>query len=89
MSHVDKPTNKQLAYLRSLAAARGQTFQYPTTRGEASREIERLLKGEPDSRVERAIEREHAREITSDSLDATRIREDEVGGWASSAHWRS
>ncbi len=89
MSPNDKPTRKQLSYLRSLASQRGQTFQYPTTRQEASREIERLLKGEPDSRLERAIERREGYEITTESLDATRVRENETSGWGSSARWGS
>ena len=89
MSTNDKPTRRQLAYLRSLACQRGQTFQYPTTKQEASWEIERLLKGEPDSRLERAIERREDYEITTESLDATRVREDETSGWGSSARWGS
>ena len=89
MSPNDKPTRKQLAYLRSLASQRGQTFQYPITKQEASREIERLLKGEPDSRLERAIERREGYEITAESLDATRVRQDETSGWGSSARWGS
>ena len=39
---VDRPTQRQLAYLRSLADRTGQTFAYPHTRGQASREIQRL-----------------------------------------------
>ncbi len=85
----DKPTQRQLAYLRSLASQRGQTFQYPNTKSEASREIERLLNGKPDSRLERAIERREGYEITSEGLDATRVREDETSGWGSSARWGS
>jgi hypothetical protein len=42
MSATDKPTPKQLGYLRRLASSRGQTFRYPHTRAEASVEIERL-----------------------------------------------
>ena len=89
MSTNDKPTQRQLAYLRSLASQRGQTFQYPTTKTEASREIERLLNGKPDSRLERAIERREGYEITTHDLDATRVREDETSGWGSSARWGS
>ena len=89
MSTNDKPTQRQLAYLRSLASQRGQTFQYPTTKSEARREIERLLNGKPDSRLERAIERREGYEITTHDLDATRVREDETSGWGSSARWGS
>ena len=42
---VDRPTRRQLAYLRSLAERTGQTFAYPHTRGQASREIQRLEAG--------------------------------------------
>ena len=89
MSTNDKPTQRQLAYLRSLASQRGQTFQYPNTKSEASREIERLLNGKPDSRLERAIERREGYEITTHDLDATRVHEDETSGWGSSARWGS
>jgi hypothetical protein len=37
-----RPTAKQLAYLRALAARTATTFAYPRSRGEASREIDRL-----------------------------------------------
>jgi hypothetical protein len=36
------PTAKQLAFLRNLAARKGQSFAIPLTSGEASAEIERL-----------------------------------------------
>ena len=36
------PTAKQLAYLKALAARTATSFAYPHSRGEASREIERL-----------------------------------------------
>jgi hypothetical protein len=36
------PTRKQLVYLRRLAQERGQTFVTPTSRREASAEIDRL-----------------------------------------------
>jgi hypothetical protein len=37
-----KPTARQLAYLKDLAAQRGQSFTYPTITAEASREIKRM-----------------------------------------------
>ena len=52
-----KPTAKQLAYLRVLADRTGQTFAYPRTQANASREIRRLKAVHPSSRQERAIER--------------------------------
>ena len=39
---ADRPTAKQLRYLRALANSRGQTFTYPTTKAQASAEIRRL-----------------------------------------------
>ena len=42
-----KPTSRQLNYLRALANRTGQTFTYPRTRREASREIERLKRRSP------------------------------------------
>jgi hypothetical protein len=53
----DRPTGKQLAYLRALAHRTGQTFAYPKTASQASREIRRLQRQKRSGRVERAIER--------------------------------
>ena len=52
-----KPTAKQLVYLRVLADRTGQTFAYPRTQAQASREIRRLKAVHSSSRQERAIER--------------------------------
>ena len=38
----ERPTARQLAYLKSLATRTGQTFAWPQTRVNASREIRRL-----------------------------------------------
>ena len=85
-----KPTAKQLAYLRVLADRTGQTFAYPRTQAQASREIHRLKAVQPSSRQERAIERadlasENAaraanRDVPVD-LDA------ETRGYGSTATW--
>ena len=37
-----RPTASQLAYLKSLATRTGQSFQWPQTRAQASRQIRRL-----------------------------------------------
>lgn len=88
MSATNKPTRKQLGYLRHLAASRGQTFRYPQTKREASDEIARLKAGKPDSRLGRAIERaEGERHVRRDHLDATTFRRDEVEGYGSTARW--
>ena len=53
---VDRPTRRQLAYLRSLATRTGQTFAYPRTRREASREIQRLEQAQVEH-ARRALDR--------------------------------
>ena len=86
MSATDKPTPKQLGYLRRLASSRGQTFRNPQTRAEASAEIRRLKANRPDSRLNRAVERAEVRRDPP-GRDATAIRDDEIEGYGSSARW--
>ncbi len=67
----DKPTSRQLNYLRALANRTGQTFTYPTTVAEASREIERLEQAQPATRLDnRLIDREIADAIACGDADA-------------------
>jgi hypothetical protein len=85
VASTDRPTAKQLALLRQLAADRGQTFTYPQTRRQASREIARLL--EAEAPVPEGAECD--RDATAEKqLDATRVQDDEVSGHGSSARWR-
>ena len=85
---MPKPTSRQLNYLRALANRTGQTFTYPTTVAEASREIERLKHAQPATRLDnRLIEREIADAIACGEADATRVRSSEVSGHGSSATW--
>lgn len=83
-----RPTSRQLAYLRSLANRAGQTFAYPRTSAEASREIRRLRGQKPMPRADRVRER---REISADlatrSGDDSRVRAREIEGYGSSAAW--
>jgi hypothetical protein len=83
------PTRKQINYLRDLALARGQTFVYPETSQEASREIGRLLKEGQTPRTDR---RRAARPISAEMAerrgDAACVRDHELGGYGASAHWR-
>ena len=84
----DKPTSRQLNYLRALTNRTGQTFTYPTTVAEASREIERLKQAQPATRSDnRLIDREIADAIACGDADATRVRSSEVSGHGSSATW--
>ncbi len=88
MSATDKPTLKQLGYLRRLASSRGQTFRNPQTRAEASAEIRRLKANRPDSRLNRAIEHTEAqRDPAAARCDAAAVRDDEIEGYGSSARW--
>jgi hypothetical protein len=77
------PTPRQLRYLRGLAARTGSTFSPPSTRAQASTEIDRLrLIGS----APREGWREHDREADH---YATAVDPDEVSGYGSSATWRS
>lgn len=88
MSATDKPTPKQLGYLRRLASSRGQTFRTPQTRAEASAEIKRLKANRPDSRLNRAVERTEARrDPAAAQRDAAAVCDDEIEGYGSSARW--
>ena len=81
-----EPTAKQLAFLRALAQRTGETFASPRTRAQASEQIRRLQQRQPSSRVERRLERRDvARDIQTGAGDATRVRDDEVQGYGSSA----
>jgi hypothetical protein len=83
-----RPTPRQLAYLRSLAARSGQTFAYPRTRLQASREIQRLKSETASSRTERSIEhKEIADAIAHGPDDAARVRGDEITGYGSTCRW--
>jgi hypothetical protein len=86
---VDRPTRRQLAYLRSLAARTGRTFAYPRTRRQASSEIQRLEQAQASTRAERSIERKDVADaIARGPEDAAAVRPDEVVGFGSTATWR-
>jgi hypothetical protein len=82
------PTRRQLAYLKVLADRAGQTFTYPITREDASLQINRLKRAEPSTRTERRVERNFiADAIATGPHDSTRVRDDELAGYGSSATW--
>ena len=82
------PTRRQLAYLKVLADRAGQTFTYPISREDASRQINRLKRAEPSTRTERRVERKViADAIATGPHDSTRVRDDELAGYGSSATW--
>ncbi len=80
------PTQRQLSYLRVLAAKTATTFAYPTTRAEASRQIERLrtLHAEPVTRGPHDEDSDSAHLVY-----ATAVHDSEVSGFGSSASWRA
>jgi hypothetical protein len=80
----NRPTDRQLRFLKSLAEQTGTSFAYPKTRRQASREIERLVElknsGHTDSPV-----RVEADERSL--VYATAVADDEVSGYGSTATW--
>jgi hypothetical protein len=95
MSRTDKPTGKQLAYLRQLAIQLGQSFAYPRTSAEASAEIRRLRasRGGRDVGLDRGDERRErraiVRELQERAGDAARVDlEREAIGYGANATWR-
>ena len=85
MPQTDPPSPKQQRYLRSLAEQTGTSFTPPTTRREASREIERLKKLGASPRHERAEDREAVAKTQRGG--AARVRPSEMEGYGSAAHW--
>jgi hypothetical protein len=82
------PTAKQLRYLRNLAEVRGESFAYPQSVAEASAEIERLKARRRDTTAERRFERLAVSREIARAGDAASIRDSEIGGYGSTAHWR-
>jgi hypothetical protein len=83
------PSARQLNYLKALANRTGQSFAYPKTSRDASREIQRLKTVRPSSRVELELERldfaaeQAARQANCDvPLDVS-----EIEGYGSTATW--
>jgi hypothetical protein len=84
-----RPTPKQLAYLRTLAQRTGQTFAYPRTASQASREIRRLKNTPASSRTEVRIERKQIADqiAAGPANNSTAVRVDEISGHGSTATW--
>ncbi len=88
MSETLPPTPKQLNALRKLALMRGMTFAWPATRAQASRQIALLAGAAPSPQHERRADRDAVTFAGSPHLPASRVREDEITGYGSSAHWK-
>jgi hypothetical protein len=88
MALTEKPTRKQLSYLRTLATTRGQSFSYPRTRGEASREIQRLKHERPEPRADVARERREIQAAMATARgDAAQVRPEETTGYGANCQW--
>ena len=86
------PTSKQLAYLRSLARRTGTTFTPPTTRAQASREIQRLKKIASTGFTFAELEAEQAARYSNDDLPlpsslTSAVHDWEITGYGSTATW--
>lgn len=71
------PSPRQLNYLKALAERTGQTFTWPQTRSQASREIARLKRTRASTPAERAIEQiddRAAREAAQNALPSKGLR---------------
>lgn len=84
---IEKPEREQLAELRALANQRGETFAWPQTKEQAAAEIQRLGGRPSSSWADRAVERRAVSRAMADRGGATSVKEDEVVGYGSSAHW--
>ncbi len=81
------PTDKQLRYLRALAAQTGTTFSPPRSAAEASRAIKELQSRKRSPSYEQSADREAVARRRGASSGAD-IHPDEVRGHGSNAHWR-
>lgn len=82
-----RPTARQLAYLKALAERTGQTFAYPHTSAQASAQIARLKRTAPSTRTERALEQLDDRVARELAQDPSAIHGFEIAGYGSSATW--
>jgi hypothetical protein len=83
----EKPRPEQLRELRRVADSRGETFAWPQTSAEADAELERLGGRVESSFAERAIERRAVGRDMAARGGAARVRDSEIVGYGSSAHW--
>jgi hypothetical protein len=83
------PSARQLNYLRALANRTGQTFTYPKTSRDASRQIQRLRTVQPSSRIELEIERLDlaAEQAARDANCDVPIHRSEIEGYGSNCRW--
>lgn len=85
-STMTAPTERQLRYLRVLAGRTGSTFAYPSTRREASDQINRLRRLGRDAPTPRSDAGDPDAEHM---MYATAVHASEVSGFGASATWRA
>jgi hypothetical protein len=87
MAAHDKPSQRQLRYLRQLAEWTGTSFSLPTTRAQASREIERLRQRPRSTAAERRAERKSVIRDLDEQQTASSVQADEITGHGSDCRW--
>ena len=83
----DRPTVRQLRCLRTLAQRTGTTFATPTTKAQASREIDRIKRLKPLTRTERRVEDARLHTDRDRLLPASAVKAREITGYGSAAKW--
>lgn len=81
-----QPSTKQLAYLKALATRTGQTFAWPQTRAQASREIRRLKSLAAAHDLPTAFDLDAERAAREANADVP-IQDFEISGFGSNATW--
>ena len=86
---VEKPTARQMRYLRALTEMTGTTFATPKTKREASLMIATMVRRRRSPRSEVRSERQEiSNAIRTGHADASRTRSCELRGYGSDAPWR-
>jgi hypothetical protein len=88
MATDDKPSARQLRYLRALIDTTGQTCTWPKTRREASRAIARLKRAPTAPRIERDEDRRAVKDALASQTPASSVDKSEIAGYCSTARWR-
>ena len=88
MPQRDKPTRRQLRYLRQLAEQTGTSFTPPRTFAEAAREIDRIKQRCRSAPFERGEDRRAVSRGLVEQQPASSVRDDEISGYGANAAWR-
>ena len=83
----NKPSAKFIQTLKNMSEERGVTFVPPTTIGQARAQFRALKEIPRLDPIERRREDKTIREEVAVDTYGLAFREDEIGGYGSSAHW--